>query len=370
MSSPLSTGPQPGNGDQAARAAYPPPPQKIILEQPGGWFGRLGKLLWFALIVSLFFNFSQMATNQEYFKKGSSKVQEKFHSGSESSSDKIAIVRVEGAIMDTDGYIKHQIDRVTEDKDVKAVVLRINSPGGTVAASDYLYHHLIELRKKRDIPLVVSMGGICASGGYYMAMAVGDQKDSIYAEPATWTGSIGVIIPHYDISDLLESWKIEDDSIASAKMKQIGSPTRKLSPEERAEERKILQSLVDESFENFKDIVRKGRPALAEDDMKLDEITTGQIFTASQAKSHGMVDQIGYIEEAIGRATEMAALSKEKVRIVEYKRPPSLIDAFGGSAQAEGLAMPSFSLENLLDLTAPRAYYLSTWLPAVLSNSR
>ena len=370
MSSPVSpTGANPGSVDPA-RAAYPLPPQKIVLEQPGGWFGRLGKLLWFALIVSLFFNFSQMATNQEYFQTGASKVQERYHSGSEDAKDKVAIIRVEGGIMDTEGYIKHQIDRVTEDTDVKAVVLRINSPGGTVAASDYLYHHLIELRKKRDIPLVVSMGGICASGGYYMAMAVGDQKDSIYAEPATWTGSIGVIIPHYDVSNLLESWKIQDDSIASAKMKQMGSPTRKLSPEEREEERKVLQSLVDESFENFKDIVRKGRPALAEDDMKLDEITAGHVFTANQAKSHGMVDKIGYIEEAISRAVEMASLPKEKFRVVEYKRPPTLLDAFGGSAKAEALAMPSFSLETLIDLAAPRAYYLSTWLPTILSNSK
>jgi protease-4 len=369
MSSPVpASGPTPGS--DPSRAAYPPPPQKIVLEQPGGWFGRLGKVLWFALIVSLFFNFSQMATNQEYYQTGSSKIQERFYSGLESAKDKVAIIHVDGGIMETDGYIKHQIDRVTEDKDVKAVVLRINSPGGTVAASDYLYHHLIELRKKRDIPLVVSMGGICASGGYYMAMAVGDQKDCIFAEPATWTGSIGVIIPHYDVSNLLESWKIQDDSIASAKMKQMGSPTRKLTPEEREEERKVLQSLVDESFENFKDIVRKGRPALAQDDMKFDEITTGQVFTANQAKSHGMVDKIGYIEEAITRASEMASLPKEKVRVVEYKRPPSILDAFGGSAQAQGMAMPNFSLETLIDLTSPRAYYLSTWLPAILTNSK
>ena len=371
MSSPVPPlGSSPGNGDQGARAAYPAPPQKIVLEQPGGWFGRLGKLLWFALIVSLFFNFSQMAVNQQYFRTGSSQVQEKYHSGERNAKAKIAILRVEGTILDADGYIKHQIDRIVEDTSVKGVVLRINSPGGTVAASDYLYHHLLELRKKRDIPVVVSMGGICASGGYYMAMAVGDQKDCIFAEPATWTGSIGVIIPHYDVSELLASWKIEDDSIASGKMKQIGSPTRKLSPEERAEERKILQSLVDESFENFKEIVRKGRPALAEDDMKLDEITTGQIFTANQAKALGMIDEIGYIEEAIAKTIQMASLSADKTRVVEYKRPPSLFDAIGGSAQAPGMGLPNFSLENLLDLTAPRAYYLSTWLPALLKNSQ
>ena len=371
MSSPVPPqNPTPPNGDNGGRAAYPPPPQRIVLEQPGGWFGRLGKVLWFALIVSLFFNFSQFATNQQYYETGSSKVQEKYYSGDESASDKIAILRVEGTIMDSNGYIKHQIDRIAADKHIKAVVVRINSPGGTVAASDYLYHHLVELRKKREIPVVVSMGAICASGGYYMAMAVGDQKDCIFAEPATWTGSIGVIIPHYDVSELLASWHIKDDSIASAKWKQIGSPTRVLTDEERAEERKILQSLVDQSFENFKDIVRKGRPALAEDDMKLDEITTGQIFTAQQAKTHGMIDEIGYIEEALERAVKMASLPPNKVRVVHYNRPPTLFDALGGSAQAPSLGMADLSLDRLLDMTAPRAYYLSTWLPAVLSNSR
>src|SRR5262249_6094014 len=139
-----------------------------------------------------------------------------------------------------DNFAKRQIDHVRDDDDVKAVVLRVDSPGGTITGSDFLYHHLKKLTRDKRIPLVVSMGGIAASGGYYISMAVGEAENTIYAEPTTWTGSIGVIIPHYDVSALLEKWEIKDDSIASNPLKMMGSPTRRLPEPIRAEEQKIL----------------------------------------------------------------------------------------------------------------------------------
>lgn len=348
-----------------------PPVQKIVLEQPGGMFGRFGKYLLIALVISVMLNLSQRAANDSYF-TDSPKVREVYHSHQKIASNKVAIVTVEGALINGDGFIKEQIDQVRRDKSVKAVVLRINSPGGTVTASDYVYHHLKELTKEREIPLVVSMGGICASGGYYVAMAVGDQEDAIYAEPTTWTGSIGVIIPHYDASELLASWKIKDDSIASHKFKQLGSPTRQLSEEDRAEERAILQALVDDSFEGFKEVVRSGRPTFRDNDAMLDRVATGQIFTANQALDAGLVDQIGFIEAAIDRAIELAALPTDDVRVVEYKsKVTSLAElVMGSSAQSQFSAMGGVNLQQLLDLTAPRAYYLTTWLPALLTNTR
>ena len=162
-----------------------------------------------------------------------------------------------------------------------------------------MYHHTRELCEDRGLPLVVSMGSICASGGYYIAMAVGDEEDAIFAEPTTWTGSIGVVIPHYDFSGMLKDYKIKDDSIASHRYKLMGSPTRALDAEGRAEERKLFQNLVDLSFEGFKDIVRSGRPKFRADDAALDAVATGQIFTAKQAREKGLVDKIGFIEDAI-----------------------------------------------------------------------
>src|SRR5688500_19769660 len=105
--------------------------------------------------------------------------------------------------MEGDGFVKRQIDRIREDENVKAIVVRVDSPGGTVTGSDYIYHHLKKLRKEKNVPIVVSMGGMAASGGYYVSMAVGDEKDTIFAEPTCETGSIGVILPHYDLSGLM-----------------------------------------------------------------------------------------------------------------------------------------------------------------------
>src|SRR5215213_11445211 len=252
----MSTIPPSDAGSSVYR--QPAPATQIIMQQPTA-FGRYGKLLVLLLVIAVVTIIGQNASYRSYFSPPDAP-QEKYYSLSETAADKIAIIKVEGAILDADGFIKKQIDRVREDDSVKAVVLRIDSPGGTVTASDFLYHHLRDMVKDRDIPVVVSMGGICASGGYYMAMAAGDGEDVIYAEPTTWTGSIGVVIPHYDFSGLLSSWNVKDDSIASHKFKLMGSPTRQLTPEEKAEERKLLQELVDESFERFKQIVLTGRP--------------------------------------------------------------------------------------------------------------
>ena len=315
------------------------------------------------LLVSLVFNLGLLAMLPgDLLASRDSSVQERFHSLNRRGSDKIAIIQIEGAILDTDGFVKKQIERVLKDDDVKGVVLRINSPGGTVSASDYLYHHLREMRKEREIPLVVSMGGICASGGYYLAMAVGDTEDSIYAEPSTWTGSIGVVLPHYDVSQLLAEWKIADDSVQSHPLKTVGSFTKPMTEEERA----ILQSLVDDSFARFKEIVVEGRPFFADDSEALDQVATGQVFSANQALEHRLVDEIGFVEKAIERTIELAGLDEHDVRVVEYRKQPTLSDAlFGASAQSV-----SWDLAMVLDLTTPRAYYLWTSLPGMSGLAR
>jgi len=283
--------------------------------------------------------------------------EEHYHSLARRGGDKIAIITVEGTILDGDGFAKKQIDRVREDKNVKAVVLRVNSPGGTVTGSDYLYHHLTKLAKEREIPIVVSMGGIAASGGYYVAMAVGDTPDTIYAEPTTWTGSIGVVIPHYNLAGLMQKWELEEDSVKSHPLKQMGSPTKKMTPEERA----IFQGLVDDSFGRFKQIVLAGRPKLRADPKTLDRVATGQVFTTHDALTSGLVDREGFIEDAIDRAAELAGLDKEQTKVVKYKRHAGLFD-FGLSAHA---ASRGPDLAMLLDMTSPRAYYLCTWLPSM-----
>jgi protease-4 len=273
--------------------------------------------------------------------------------------DKIAIIRVEGPILDGDGYVRDQIDAVLDDDKVRAVVLRIDSPGGTVTGSDYILHHLKKMRAEKatqgkKLPLVVSMGGIAASGGYYIAMAVEETPNAIFAEPTTWTGSIGVIIPHYDISGLLKRYNVEDNSIVSHELKALGSMTKEMTPEERA----ILQGLVDDSFERFKQIVLSGRPKLS--NPQLQAAATGQVFTTRQAIEHGLVDREGFLEDAIRAAISMAGLTDDDVRVVRYKGTPSLTDLLfmrAGRPKPDPLA--------ILDAATPRAYYLWTWLPGL-----
>jgi protease-4 len=290
------------------------------------------------------------------------KVREKFHSCERTARNKVAIITVAGTILEADGFVKDQIDRAADDPNVKAVVLRVNSPGGAITACDYIYHHLCELADDSEIPIVASMGGIAASGGYYVSMAVGDTPNVIFAEPTTWTGSIGVLIPHFDASGLLKDWGIKEDSIASHPLKEMGSFTKPMTEEER----QIFQGLVDDGFDRFKTVVQEGRPAFKKDPGMLDKVATGQIFTAQQAEDHGLIDRIGFLEEAIDRAIELAGLKKDNVRVVEYESTPGLADViFGG-----GTRSAQMDLAAMLELTAPRAYYLCTWLPAMAGTRR
>lgn len=347
----MSSEPQPSSPGTAPPnpPAYQPPPPPRRRRWP--WF------LLLLLLLSIGMNILQSAQTRSvrYYEPGP-KVEERYHSLSKLAEDKIAILTVQGAIIEQDGFVKQQIDQIRNDKQVKAIVLRVNSPGGTVTASDYLYHHLRELREERDLPLVVSMGSLAASGAYYISMAVGDDEDTIYAEPTTWSGSIGVIIPHYDLSGLMKSWEIADDSIKSGPLKQMGSPTHPMSEQER----KVFEALVNESFERFKEIVIAGRPALGEDEEKLKQATTGQIFTTDQAIELGLVDREGFIEVAIERAVELAGLTPETARVVQYTQPGGLF----GPLLSQAAEAQRTDLARLLDLTAPQAYYLHTMLPA------
>lgn len=299
-------------------------------------------------------------------------IHEKHHSLNELGDDKVALIKIDGVIVDGEGFVKQQIDQVLKDAHVKAVVLRIDSPGGSITGSDYMYHHLVKLRKekaadsraktKEGLPMVVSMGGMAASGGYYAAMAVGDEPNVIYAEPTTWTGSIGVIVPLYNVSGLMERFDVQDTSIKSHPLKQMGAPTRKLSDAEKA----IFQALVDDAFTRFKEIIKVGRAQFRKHPEKLDQLATGQVYTTNQALQNGLVDREGYLEEAIDRAIELAGLDKKNVNVVEYKRPLSLFDGLMADAHSRQNELAAF-----LELTKPRAYYLCTWLPTpVESDSR
>jgi protease-4 len=311
--------------------------------------------LWVLLGISLLFNLRFLADQAV-----DNPLPEKFHSLNRHARDKVAILAVKGTIAGEERYFQRQIEQIRHDDRVKAIVLRVESPGGTITGSDFIYHHIQKLIQEKDIPMVVSMGSIAASGGYYVSMSVGDKKKVLYAEPTTWTGSIGVIIPHYDFSELLERYDVKDDSTSSHPLKQMGSLTRKFPPEVKEEEQRILKELVDESFASFKELVLKNRSPLRQNAEAQEKVFTGRIFTAVQAKDLGLVDELGYIEDAISRACELANLDPNDTRVIEYEQHEGLLDQFifGRSAPRKAL-----SPWELLDSSSPQALYLCSWMP-------
>lgn len=344
MSSPDSSLPP---GVVPAQMVQPPAPRRrrwrwlVVLLFLGG-----GLFLMLSMVGALVSGISASSAD--------SHIDERYHSLSKTATNKIAIITVEGTIMSGEGFVKKQIDHVLADKNVKGIVLRVDSPGGTVTGSDYLYHHLVKLRKEKKIPIVVSMGGICASGGYYLSMAVGDEPDTIYAEPTSWTGSIGVVIPHYDVSGLAKRFDVREDSIKSHELKQMGSPLKEMT----AEEKKIFQSLVDDSFARFKKIVQSGRKKFREHPEQLDAVATGQVFTTNQALESGLVDKEGFIEDAIQRAIDLAGLNKDRVKAVKFKQPFSLFDGLLATSRS---STREPSLAALMEMATPRAWYVFAW---------
>lgn len=337
------------------------PPTRVILEQANPWSRWFARAGWIVAGIAVLSAVGSAGAFWQYFQRDN-RVVEKWHSLSKLAADKVAVVSVTGAILGGDGFVRAQLDQVEEDEAVKAIVLRVDSPGGTVSGSDEIHHRLAKLVEKRDIPVVVSMGGIAASGGYYVAMANRGKDDVIFAEPATLTGSIGVIIPHFDISQALRKYDIRDDSIASGPLKEMLSISKDRTPELAEKERRLIQELVDDMFRRFKEIVKTGRPKL--DDAAVDRVATGQIFTARQALEAGLVDRIGFLEDAIDRAVELAGLSAEKARVVKYSKPKGLLDEVLGGASPTGRV----DLAAIAELTTPRGWYLCSWLPALVRS--
>jgi len=289
---------------------------------------------------------------------GETRVQEHHYSHQPRAGAEVAIIDISGVIIDTEPTFKRLIDhargKAGEGK-LKAVVLRINSPGGSVSGSDYIFHQLKKFREETGVPLVVSMGAVAASGGYYSAMAVGDAPETIFAEPSTFTGSIGVVIPHYNIAGLLDKLGIEADSIASHPLKTMGSMSRPMTDEERA----LFKALIDEGLDQFKEVIRYGRPRFRDDPAALDRLATGQVFSAKQALKAGLIDRIGFLDDAVARAIELARLAPSNVRVVRYAPETGLWELLGAQSRQTKAADP----RAWLDAFTPQPYYLWTAMP-------
>ena len=284
--------------------------------------------------------------------------EEKFHSGDESASDKIARVNVDFTIMPpyTD-RIMEILDTVEEQDDVKGILLVVNSPGGLVSDSHDIYHRLKEISESK--PVWVYMKGLAASGGYYVSMGAGPQG-KIYADPTTWTGSIGVIMPRYDVSELASKIGVASDSLATGPLKDTLNPLKPMTERER----EVWNAILDESFDRFLTIIDENRDNLDMDQVR--ELATGQVYTATQALENGLIDEIGYEEDVVDGLKSHLGLTR--VRVVDYETPKSFVEELLG-VQSRAAAAAEDPLTRLLDAGVPRAMYIFGWHPG-LTHSR
>ncbi|KGR76763.1 signal peptide peptidase SppA [Ureibacillus sinduriensis] len=248
---------------------------------------------------------------------------------------RIALLSVDGTIQDvgsstpfTDIEYDHQnflaqLEMVLNDQSIQAVVLYVNSPGGGVIESAEIHEKLVEIKEQRNIPIYVSMGSYAASGGYYISAPA----DKIFAHKETITGSIGVIMQSYNFSELADKLGIEFETIKSGAHKDMFGGTRPTTPEEIA----MLQEMIDESYEDFVDVIEQGR-GMSEAQVK--KFADGRIMGGTQAIKAGFVDEIGGMEEAI--AALRADYGLEDAEVFEYE------SNFGGLTSMFGMKISSF----------------------------
>ena len=263
---------------------------------------------------------------------------------------RVGLVEVLGDISESESVVE-QLERLGRDPSVHAVVIRLDSPGGGVAASQEIYEAVQKVRKE-DKPVVASLAGVAASGAYYVACAA----DTIVANPGTLTGSIGVIMLTVNARGLLEKVGVEANAITSGPRKDMGSPFRTMTAEEKA----IFQSVIDSFYQRFLSVVQEGRPQLSGDQIK--KLADGRIYSGEQAKAAGLVDDIGYLDEAIERAKKNAGLTE--ARIVTYRRHGEYQNNIYSRVLSGGSGLSNLANMDLLSLVrggSPQFMYL--WMP-------
>ncbi|MBF2693101.1 signal peptide peptidase SppA [Listeria innocua] len=278
----------------------------------------------------------------------------------EGGADTIAVLSVDGTIQDTGeagslfsetgynhAFFMDQLEEVRNNDAIQGVLLYVNSPGGGVMESAQIRDKILQIKKERKIPFYVSMGSMAASGGYYISAPA----DKIFASKETLTGSLGVIMQGYDYSELMKKLGVSDNTIKSGAYKDIMSGTRPMTDDEK----KIMQSMIDDSYNEFVKVVATGR-GMSEEQVR--KIADGRIYDGRQAKENGLIDAFGYQEDAL------EALKKEKdlkdATVIQYDAPESFSSLF--SVAAQKMSGQNADITQLIKLTgtlkAPRMMYL------------
>lgn len=276
--------------------------------------------------------------------------------------EKILVIDVEGMILslgqggllererDVLSRVYYRLERASRDPLVKAVILRLDTPGGDVTSSDILYHEIRKFKEKQRLPVVALMMGVAASGGYYVASAC----DSIIAHPSTITGSIGVISVFPNIEGLFDKVGVKTVVIKSGGMKDAGSPFRAMSEEEK----RVFQGIIDEFYENFLEVVESRRKGAISGE-ELRAIADGRVYTAAQALELKLIDKIGYFDEALAEALSLASL--KQARVVAYTYYPKRQTNLYATTLGDSPLFLEKRLEDVLPTLRSGFYYL--WLP-------
>ncbi len=306
---------------------------------------------------------------------------EAFHSGNRKATAKVAIVSVEGILLEgLVSSIHKEIDQAGKDDKVKAVVLRINSPGGSVTASEELYQRIVRLRDgDEDLgrparPLVVSMGGVAASGGYYLAVP----GSTLLAEPTTTTGSIGVYISLPNVHQFTDKHGFRMVTVKAGEIKDAGSAFKEFSERDR----QVYQDLVNEMYSRFLDVVSKERKKLSRARL-LEHFTVqpsrpdpqaanqpparpytryradGGVFFAPRARELDLVDAIGDLDAAVKAAAKLANLAPDKYKVIEYQKPRFSFLHLLGQQQALAPGVGVLEPDRLHNALSPRVWYLA-----------
>ena len=281
----------------AERFSYKPPrPRRPLLR------GCLVMIL----VLAGFFALLGVVSNMEWF--------------TFSRGEKVAVLPITGLIIDSEATIE-QLKKFSKDDSVKAIVLRLNTPGGGVGPSQEIYEEVRKVGGKKVV--VASMGALAASGGFLIACA----SDKIYANPGTITGSIGVIMKFMNVQDLIEKIGVKGFVIKSGTFKDIGSPLREMSPEEK----KLLQSVIDNVHSQFVNTVAERRNLLRDDVLA---IADGRIFSGEQAKERGLIDMLGNLEDAVAEAGIMAKIEGEPRVVTPPKKKFSILELLRDEAKS------------------------------------
>jgi len=258
---------------------------------------------------------------------------------------RIALVSVNGIIDEQQARdVYEQLKAARKDKYVKGVIVRVNSPGGTISGSDQIYNEILKFRDKENKPVVAFMQGVAASGGYYTSVAC----EKIIAEPTTITGSIGVITGYLVLEQLLENKLGIQPVIVKAGEKKDWPSSFKAPTDEQLQY--LRERLIDPAYNRFVQIVADGRKMLTTEDVN--RLADGSIYWADKALEEKLIDQIGYLDDAIEQVKSMADI--QKAQVVEYRKPFSFADILGAQAKSK----LSFDQKTLYELTTPQVLYL------------